>query len=68
MELQNADQMLAAAQAVMALDKLDNDLQVKPKHYRNHAFEQSEYHLAKSIISGLCRQPIRRQEQKRNTS
>ena len=47
-ELQNADQMLAAAQAVMALDKLDNDLQVKARSIiANHAFEQSEYHLAK---------------------
>ena len=55
-ELQNADQMLAAAQAVMTLDKLDNDLQVKARSIiANHAFEQSEYHLAKSIISGLCR-------------
>ena len=47
-ELQNADQMLDAAQAVMALDKLDNDLQVKARSIiANHAFEQSEYHLAK---------------------
>ena len=48
MELQNADQMLAAAQGVMGLDKLDNDLQVKARSIiANHAFEQSEYHLAK---------------------
>ena len=48
MELQNTDQMLAAAQAVMALDKLDNDLQVKARVIiANHAFEKSEFHLAK---------------------
>ena len=48
LELQNADQMLAAAQAVMALDKLDNDLQVKARSIiANHAYEQSEFHLAK---------------------
>ncbi len=47
-ELQNTDQMLAAAQAVMALDKLDNDLQVKARVIiANHAFEKSEFHLAK---------------------
>ena len=47
-ELQNTEQMLAAAQAVMTLDKLDNDLQVKARSIiANHAFEQSEYHLAK---------------------
>ena len=48
MELQNADQMLAAAQAVMSLDKLDNDLQVKARSIiANHAYEQSEFYLAK---------------------
>ena len=47
-ELQNDDRMLAAAQAVIALDKLDDHLQVKARIIiANHAFEQSEYHLAK---------------------
>ena len=37
-ELQNTEQMLAAAQAVMTLDKLDNDLQVKARSIiANHA-------------------------------
>lgn len=46
-ELENKEQMLAAAQAVMSLDKLDNDLQVKARLIiADDAFEQSEYHLA----------------------